>query len=410
MAKYFLKLTILLLFAVGSSVQAFEIDSFYKRKQELKDSTEILNQEINSRIETAVSKTKSCNLEELYTNARNQISADSAGFGVIGGMESWAEKSDKLDKIQPPPQSQSIYYGTSFESITSMGFWLSLYKETLDGIKSGFSKARSSVQKLTGTQKDPLVERQVPSELKVIATSMLKGPGVGGPPPGGAYGGGPGGGPGGAGGGAGNLEPVISLAGSRVGVDKLGHFFDQGAEYFRAAYTIDGGTATLKPDGIRQALAVGKSQEEGMFGYKGTGIKSYGDMSANYGGLRFWHQLGASSDPLVRCQNGKYKVVKKFDFKNFVTDAWDEGINCSEYKSQEMQNKVNENLKALKMTCPAEIQRCQKIASQYEAKVFNEIIGPACQAQIQAKPRLATSSLKINGVVFSEPQIEGGVQ
>ncbi len=60
-----------------------------------------------------------------------------------------------------------------------------------------------------------------------------------------------------------------------------------------------------------------------------TGVFSYGDLSANFNGMRFWnHMLQKRDDvlgvaynvgPYVRCEAGKWKTTEfKIDFRNYV--------------------------------------------------------------------------------------------
>ncbi|MBO9667284.1 MAG: hypothetical protein J7501_10785 [Bdellovibrio sp.] len=405
-----------------STSHAYEIDSFYKRHQSIKDSGDLANAEINKKIATAVSLTKSCDVKELYTNVRNQINADSAGAGVIGGMERWAEKSTDVDKISPPPADQSIYEGTSFESVTSMGFWLNLYGLVKDKVNSGVLKTKLAIRKLTTASSDPLVLCKVSDSEKELAGKFVefskRKPGSGGPPPGGGNPppegepqSGPDGGPPGDFGGmkktmefgstetgtcisevlglknsksTASLQPVINLNGVRVGADKLGHFFDQGFDYFQKEYSIQNNKLIAQEDGQKKALEYGTSTEEGMFGLKGTGVKSYGDLAANYDGSRFWYNLTSGESPLVICKNGKMEVSHSFDVKDYVTEAWDEGTNCSEYKTQEMKEHVAQNLKNLKLSCPVEVAKCQAIEKHYSAEVLNSIVSPECKKNFTA--------------------------
>ncbi|MFC6672641.1 hypothetical protein [Marinobacterium aestuariivivens] len=64
-----------------------------------------------------------------------------------------------------------------------------------------------------------------------------------------------------------------------MGLDKLGHFFAQGWQYFELT-ALGGGT-------LEQALALGREQEQGRYGYLTTGIFSYADLAANFNGWRF---------------------------------------------------------------------------------------------------------------------------
>jgi hypothetical protein len=430
--------TFLISLSMALPAHAFEIDSFYQRDRNIKDSTSVVNQEINKKIQTAVSMTKSCDLKELYTNVRNQINADSSGLGIVGGVENWAEKNPAIEKIDPPSTDDSIYSNTNFESVFKVGFWLKLWGTLKDNSSQSVAKAKIAVRKLMSGSADPIEICKVPEGKKESAKKMIEmskhkgGPGGrppgpppgdmqagngdarGGPPPGGPGGGGPGGGPGGPGGfdsefmesdagkcmklvlnfkDRGNnvtLQSIVKVNGVHIGSDKFGHFFDQGFDLFQKEHSITANSLTNEKDGLDKALDYSTSTEDGMFGLKGSGVKSYGDLSANYGGSVFWNDLSSGNNPIVSCQDGKYKLARAFDFKDYVTDAWDEGINCSEY-SADMTKQVEENLKARNLSCPVEVAKCQGLEKKYSAQVLGKILSPVCKKAMTAASGNANS-------------------
>ena len=447
MANYKLTTTFLICISLATPVHAFEIDSFWQRNRNIKDSTTVMNQEINKKIQTAVSMTKSCDLKELYTNVRNQINADSSGLGIIGGVENWAEKNPAIEKIEPPSTDDSIYSNTGFESVFKVGFWLKLWGTVKDNSSQSVAKSKIAVRKLMSGSSDPMVICKVPDSQKedaqkLVEMSKRKGPPGGGPPgsdggrppgpppdmqagdgPGGhGPGGGPppdgGGGPGGPGGPGGfnskfmesevgqclklvlnikdrgnnvTLQSIVKVNGVHIGSDKFGHFFDQGFDLFQKEYAINSNALTEQKDGLSKALDYSTGTEDGMFGLKGSGVKSYGDLSANYGGSVFWKDLSLGDNPIVNCQDGKFKVARTFDFKDYVTEAWDEGINCSEY-SESMTKQVEANLKSRNLSCPVEVAKCQGLEKKYPAEVLNKIVSPICKKAMTAAAGSANSA------------------
>jgi hypothetical protein len=143
-----------------------------------------------------------------------------------------------------------------------------------------------------------------------------------------------------------DLSAVIRIDDHLVGVDKFGHFFVQGWNYFEIAYR-DG-------DGIATAMEWGERSERTYYGLYTTGIYSYADLSVNFEGLRFWLRLlGTARDPLekgywfnrpyVKCRKRfvwfgerSWRVRRKVDFADYVHGAWDEGVNCSRYRNGEI--------------------------------------------------------------------------
>ena len=66
------------------------------------------------------------------------------------------------------------------------------------------------------------------------------------------------------------LSDIVNINGHLIGLDKMGHFFAQGWQYFELTQYDD--------HSIEQALEWGKQQEAGKFGYTTTGIFSFSDV------------------------------------------------------------------------------------------------------------------------------------
>lgn len=179
------------------------------------------------------------------------------------------------------------------------------------------------------------------------------------------------------------VEPSINLRGHFVGVDKLGHFFDQGHDYYRVSKKTSGSLA-LKID---TALSYGRRLEEGRYGLVSTGVKSYADLAANYGGYLFWSQLTEGVNPYFKCSGQNWVQIRSFDFKQYVNPGWDEAINCSTY-DQDLAKDVAAAQKKLeyksknkrKFTCPVSITQCRRMISYYGIRA-SQIISPTCQTQ-----------------------------
>jgi hypothetical protein len=160
------------------------------------------------------------------------------------------------------------------------------------------------------------------------------------------------------------------LNGQIVGTDKVGHFFMQGLSYFDL---VKGG----KP--LEKVLEE-DHQEDGLWGIKTSGVKSYADMATNYQGYRFWSQLTQGSNPYFRCDEKSGWVNNRtFTWADYVTPAWDEAINCSEMKPK-IQAKVDHYLAEHGWRCPLKPEACVKIIGLDHAEYF---ISPKCQVTAQ---------------------------
>lgn len=165
-----------------------------------------------------------------------------------------------------------------------------------------------------------------------------------------------------------------------IGSDKFGHFVHLGHDYYDIIYN--------KGKPVSKALAWGEMTETTYYGLATTGIYSYGDLSANYDGILFWQRitnknLPAGQKPYFTCQNNTWKLSHDFDWADYMKAAWDEGINCSGYVTQDMEANINNRVRALekkrftRLTCPVEPTYCNEMISHYGV-LAPRIITPKC--------------------------------
>lgn len=192
------------------------------------------------------------------------------------------------------------------------------------------------------------------------------------------------------------LSDVVNINGHLIGLDKMGHFFSEGWEYFELTDYND--------KNIIQALEWGKEQEEGRFGYSTTGIFSFSDLAANLNGWRFWNKvLLNENDPLkgvfANLLNQSYvscevqiipsimnmKIVKawafnaRFDLSDYVDGAWDEGNNCNSYKDPVIEEKVVSRINNVypDFSCPHNRQYCADAIIKYN-QYAKHVLHPYC--------------------------------
>ena len=166
-----------------------------------------------------------------------------------------------------------------------------------------------------------------------------------------------------------------------IGSDKFGHFMQQGYYYFEYTY--------LKNNTLQKALEYGDMTELTYYGLETTGVYSYGDLAANYDGLSFWERvtntnLAPNTPPYFTCHNKKWELAANFTWKDYVTAGWDESINCSTYRSDEMTHSVFTNIAKLekmrfeKFNCPnVDRKKCREMI-EYYGNVAKYIITPSC--------------------------------
>lgn len=203
-------------------------------------------------------------------------------------------------------------------------------------------------------------------------------------------------------------SPGVSYRGRIISGDKLGHFLHSGYEmwvfsknvqirtirdrrglfsktfdFFALTTTASFQKLYAKVDAFRRhespaltdlewAIELALAQEDGWWGAVGTGVKSYGDIAANVEGFHFWSDLTEGANPYFVCENGRWSRHREFTWSDFVTSAWDEGVNCSGYG-----NPKNENIVRERGLCPVNPERCEEIRARYGAD--SRMISPVCR-------------------------------
>ncbi|MFT5701628.1 MAG: hypothetical protein ACI8ZB_004523 [Desulforhopalus sp.] len=192
------------------------------------------------------------------------------------------------------------------------------------------------------------------------------------------------------------LSDVVTIDGHLIGLDKIGHFFSEGWDYFEQTHEED--------KSLLQAIQWGRDQEKGMFGYATTGIYSYADLVSNFNGWRFWNKvLQKKDDPLkgrfanfftssyigcsiqildsIRSREivRKWRVKQKFNLMDFLDGTWDEGNNCVSYNDPLIEEKVMARIYAVDpdFMCPRTQEDCSKGREKY-GKYAKYILHPAC--------------------------------
>jgi len=169
------------------------------------------------------------------------------------------------------------------------------------------------------------------------------------------------------------MGSLVRMQDSIVGADKFGHFFSEGWTYFSVSYADE--------PHIEAALLFGEISESVLFGALTTGVYSYGDLTANFNGMRFWNDiLGLHPDvldsakmpaPYIQCTNNRWKIVREFDWRDYVDAAWDEGINCSSFRNDVLQKKVSSRIDFLNQSkkqnrrCPLEPGKIEPLRKKY---------------------------------------------
>ena len=154
------------------------------------------------------------------------------------------------------------------------------------------------------------------------------------------------------------------------------------------------------------ALAVNQMSETGFFGLgedgnvtPGSAVYSNGDLSANYGGFRFWRDISS----YFKCENKKWTMKKKFLWADHVTPAFDEGINKSAYDMDKVRNSIQDKMNKLheqgllpRNEVPLIPGYCESLAKnygdRYDKTASRWVLHPSCLKL--AHPDLTSESLE----------------
>jgi hypothetical protein len=164
-----------------------------------------------------------------------------------------------------------------------------------------------------------------------------------------------------------------------IGSDKFGHFMDEGYMFYLKL--------NADASNLREVLQSSIWSEDTYNGLTFGGIKSYGDLVANYSGMKFWSNLVGpkfiSATPYLKCQNKRWKILRIFDFREYVDAGWDEAVNCSEYKSHEFSESIKTTVAKLKtqngtnLNCPIYPLDCVELVKKYQG-LTPQLISPKC--------------------------------
>jgi len=165
------------------------------------------------------------------------------------------------------------------------------------------------------------------------------------------------------------MSPVLNFNNVFIGADKFEHFFGQGFAYFTANYLKEKGTSKAIKGGVfREKIFLGGNKF-------GNGVFSYGDLSANFNGMRFWNHILQKHDdvmgadhnlgPYIECEKNKWIQVKKIDFTDYVDSSMDESINCSKFPSGSTVEKFKKTVAEIGLTCPVDKVKLEEMVVKY---------------------------------------------
>ena len=169
------------------------------------------------------------------------------------------------------------------------------------------------------------------------------------------------------------ISPLVLVGDRKIGIDKLEHMFGMGQIYFKAHY--------LKERKLRRVLKNGIFREKLFLGGQmfATGVFSYGDLAANFNGMRFWNHMLLKNDdvlgkkynqgPYIKCVDNQFVINNEveLDFTNYVDASYDETINCPKFARKTAAKKFKKAIRKLGMTCPMSKESLEELKKKYSA-------------------------------------------
>jgi hypothetical protein len=169
-------------------------------------------------------------------------------------------------------------------------------------------------------------------------------------------------------------SPTVEVNGVRLGTDKPSHFFSSGWRY-RQKY-IAAKKRGLS-DELAQEAAVrwGVLEERTTNGLLTDGVFSFGDLEANFGGMLFYLSLCDGPDPLLALEGNRWKARRPFDWREYVTPAWDESYRVSIYSASRWR-KVRPRLLDYcgRRDDPEAVERLARYRAAYTPSLTDEVV------------------------------------
>lgn len=165
------------------------------------------------------------------------------------------------------------------------------------------------------------------------------------------------------------ISPIVRSKDIYFGLDKFEHLFGQGFQYYKSFY--------IKGKTDYKTILNGYRKEKILLGggVWVNGIFSYGDLVANFNGMRFWNNffqrnndiLGSKFNhgPYVSCKNSRWEKEKEIDFSNYFDKGVDESVNCPRTGTKKGAIKLKQAIRKLGLTCPVHSDELKQLKVKY---------------------------------------------
>ncbi|MBN1467230.1 MAG: hypothetical protein JW924_00760 [Fusobacteriaceae bacterium] len=145
------------------------------------------------------------------------------------------------------------------------------------------------------------------------------------------------------------MAGVINFNGVQIGIDKLEHIFRAGRILFNSFDKGNSMKSVFNESYFLERWVLGGNRI-------GASIISYGDLSANFNGMRLWNDmlknhpdpLGREIEPYIVYENDKWVLKNKVDLRNYIDDSLNERINPCIFSHKSSTKKFLNNVNSLK--------------------------------------------------------------
>ncbi|HOK10607.1 MAG TPA: hypothetical protein PLJ10_13225 [Candidatus Hydrogenedens sp.] len=126
------------------------------------------------------------------------------------------------------------------------------------------------------------------------------------------------------------MARTIRVGDIYFGIDKMCHFLGFGRRYYQkyCEYIKEG---LSEEEAMRKVVLWGVVHEDNLVGKLVDGIFSHGDLEANFQGFCLARDLCGGNPPYIERVDGKWKLVRPIDLRNYITPGFDESYNNSHF-------------------------------------------------------------------------------
>jgi hypothetical protein len=126
------------------------------------------------------------------------------------------------------------------------------------------------------------------------------------------------------------LAATLQVGEVRVGIDKFGHMFGLGRRYY-LRYQRGRRRGLGEEEALSRVIEWGLRLEKVLVGGLSDGVFSFGDLEANFQGMRLAREMCEGNRPYLERRGGSWALARQVDVRNYVNPGMDESFNTNYY-------------------------------------------------------------------------------